>query len=73
MFAISMPTGDGLTSAELIASIGQTIEDDFLPLVSQGTLEFKTVGELVTLYRQYESCLDLVDGQDLSGFVPSPP
>ncbi len=67
------PTGDGVTAAELIASIGATLEDDLLPLVSQGRLEFKTVGELLTLYRQYESCLDLVDGQDLSGFVPSPP
>ncbi|MBF0430200.1 MAG: hypothetical protein HQK83_02890 [Fibrobacteria bacterium] len=58
-----------MTSAEKIAKIETALKDTYLPLQSEGKLEFMNPGEVVDMYKRYEHCLDLVDGQDLSGYA----
>lgn len=64
------PFGENLSAQELIEQTRVLVETELLPLAQDGKVEFVTVRELIELYEKNESCLDLQDGEDLTGYVP---
>ncbi|MBI5057962.1 MAG: hypothetical protein HZB61_15235 [Nitrospirae bacterium] len=67
------PGAGNRTASEIINSVAYKIQNELQPLILQGKLEFKTVGEIINLFKQYEQCLDIRDNQDLCDFVPLMP
>ncbi len=61
------------TAAELIADEAARLDDQLLPLVDEGAVKFATVRQVVDLFLEHEPCLDLTDGQDMTGFLAAPP
>jgi hypothetical protein len=59
-----------MSASEQIEAIRSRIVQEFLPLIAQKKMEFSTVENMITLYRQYEPFLDLADGKDLNKFAP---
>jgi hypothetical protein len=58
-----------MASAAMIDNAVEMVDVTLAPYLADGTIEFKSISEIIELYRTYEHCLDLTDGMDLSGYV----
>jgi hypothetical protein len=68
------PSGTAnMSASEVIAWVRALVRDSYQPMVLAGDLEFTQLSTILSTYLEHESCLDLEDGQDLSGFVPAGP
>jgi len=56
---------DAKSAAEYINRVRQMIVSKVLPYKQNGSIEFVQVSELISLFKKYESCLDLEDGQSV--------